>query len=80
MKLSLITPLGSVFNDEVSSVTLPGSKGQFTVLPGHTFLVSELSAGTLKLTKAGKEQSFQLGNGVAEIANDKITILVEKAS
>ena len=80
MKLSLITPQGTVFSDEISAATLPGSNGQFTVLPGHTFLVSELAAGTLKVVTAGRERSFQLGSGVAEIANDKVTVLVEKAS
>ena len=36
IKLSIVTPTGSIFNGDVKTVTLPGKEGEFGVLPGHT--------------------------------------------
>jgi len=34
IKLSIVTPTGSIFNGDVKTVTLPGKEGEFGVLPG----------------------------------------------
>ena len=45
LKLEIVTPEGQIFSNNVKSVTLPGSEGEFGVLPNHASLVTLLNAG-----------------------------------
>jgi F-type H+-transporting ATPase subunit epsilon len=56
IKLEITTPAGRVFASNVKEVTLPGSEGEFGVLPGHASLVSLLSAGVIDFSKDGKKK------------------------
>ncbi|MGZ8716936.1 MAG: ATP synthase F1 subunit epsilon, partial [Gaiellaceae bacterium] len=35
LELVIVTPQGQAFNAEVDTVVLPGTEGDFGVLPGH---------------------------------------------
>ena len=50
LHLSIVSPEKSVFDGEVKIVTLPGTVGSFSILPGHAPIVSSLKAGTLGYT------------------------------
>ena len=75
MNLNIITQLETLYRGEASSVTLPGSEGQFTVLPGHTVIVSRLRAGDVKALLPEGEKSFHVKGGLVEVQNDTITVL-----
>ena len=47
MTLKIISAQEIVFQGEVSSVTLPGTMGAFTVLNNHASLVSTLAPGKI---------------------------------
>jgi F-type H+-transporting ATPase subunit epsilon len=40
LHLSIVSPEKSVFDGEVKIVTLPGTVGSFSILPGHAPIVS----------------------------------------
>ena len=42
LHLSIVSPEKSVFDGEVKIVTLPGTVGSFSILPGHAPIVSSL--------------------------------------
>ena len=73
-----IAKLGeNLFDGEALSVTLPGVDGQFTVLAHHEPFVSTLKAGELSVTAAsGEKHKIRLESGVAEIANNRATVLL----
>lgn len=48
-------------------VTIPTRDGEITVLPSHEPLITALIPGILIIRADGKESSFALGGGVAEI-------------
>lgn len=80
LNLEVITPMGRVFCGEVESITLPGSDGEFGVLPGHAALVSLLSAGVIDIIREGKtDESIAIDWGYAQIAADKVIVLVDGA-
>ena len=54
LHLSIVSPEKSVFDGEVKIVTLPGTVGSFSILPGHAPIVSSLKAGTLGYTTDGR--------------------------
>lgn len=75
MTLKIISPLQVLFDGEVTSVTLPGSEGEFTVLHNHAALLATLTPGTIRYKdEAGAESSLSTGAGVADIDNNVITV------
>ncbi len=80
LNLEVITPVGRVFAGEVDSITLPGSDGEFGVLPGHASVVSLLTAGVIDIVRQEKEdESIAIDWGYAQIAADKVIVLVDGA-
>ena len=54
MFLEIITPDKKVFEGEVKSVLVPGSKGQFQMLENQAAFISTLVSGKVKIKKAGE--------------------------
>jgi len=77
--LEIVTPERMVFSDLVDQVTIPGSEGQFGVLKGHTPMLSFVDIGELNLVKEGKRFYYAINTGYAEVASNKVTLLVETA-
>ncbi len=80
LKLEIVTPEGLIFAKDVKSVTLPGSEGEFGVLPGHAALVSLLKAGIVDVElDNGAHEVVAINWGHATIDEEKIIILAEGA-
>ncbi len=77
--LEIVTPEKLAFSGKVEQVTLPGSEGQFGVLKGHTPFLSFIDIGELNFVKDGKRFYYAVNTGYAEVASDKVTVLVETA-
>lgn len=77
MTLKIISSVEIVFQGEVTSVTLPGTKGTFTVLKNHASLISTLSKGHLTYhTAEGEEQQVDVTGGLADIDNNIISVCI----
>jgi ATP synthase F1, epsilon subunit len=80
LHLEIVTPQGQVFSDDVNSVVLPGSEGEFGVLPNHASLISLLKAGVIDIEDKDKKHDIVAINwGYAKIDEDKVTILADGA-
>ena len=79
LMLEIVTPERLVFSDLVEQVTIPGSDGQFGVLKGHTPLLSFVDIGELNIVKEGRRSYYAINTGYAEVASNKVTLLVETA-
>lgn len=77
MKLDIITPEQIFFSGEVTSVTLPGLKGSFTMLNDHAPIISILSSGVLIYNTGKEELSVNISGGAVEGHNNKVTVSVE---
>ena len=78
MKLEILTPEKTLFDDEVLSVQVPGKSGKFEMLNNHMPIVSSLKKGVIKVTDSSKkEQKIEINNGVIEMKQNKIIILAE---
>lgn len=65
---------------DVSEIAIPGEFGIFTVLPGHTPLLSALGIGVLVARPAkGEPQYFAVHGGFAEVTEDKVLVLAQTA-
>lgn len=80
LHLEIVTPQGQIFNDNVSSVVLPGSEGEFGVLPNHASLISLLKAGIIDIEDKHKKHDVVAINwGYAKIDEGKVVILADGA-
>ena len=66
-KLSLITPEGAIFEEQVSSVSVPGEQGSFGVLRRHAPIVAKLKEGLVRVKQDGQEIFFVAGPGLLEV-------------
>jgi F-type H+-transporting ATPase subunit epsilon len=80
MTVEIITPDESLFKGEAKAVTVPGIDGSLGILDHHAPLITALKAGYIKVTgKDGKEVNYAVKTGTAEVVNNKVIILAEKA-
>ncbi len=80
LKLEIVTPHGVIFDAEVKQVNLPGSEGEFGVLPKHATLVSLLDTGVIVINKAdGEEVAVAINSGYVKVDEEKTTCIVDGA-
>lgn len=78
MYLEIKKPDAHLFNDEVTSVVLPGIDGSFGILDKHAPLISALKKGQIKVVDKEKAvQTFEIEGGVVEVLNNKVIVLAE---
>jgi F-type H+-transporting ATPase subunit epsilon len=61
-------------------VVVPGTEGNFGVLPGHAPLISTIRPGTIDIYEGGAitERIFIVG-GIAEVTPERCTVLADEA-
>ncbi|MEA3513491.1 MAG: ATP synthase F1 subunit epsilon [Campylobacterota bacterium] len=80
IKLSIVTPNGEIFNNDIKSVTLPGKEGEFGVLPNHASLVSSLTVGVIEIEKKdAKKEAIAINWGHVKVSEESVDILVDGA-
>jgi F-type H+-transporting ATPase subunit epsilon len=80
--VSLTTPDGAVFEDEVEMVIVPGAAGEIGVLARHAPLIALLKAGSTRIyanRDSGEVQEFATGPGFFTVELDRAIALVDTA-
>lgn len=76
----LVMPEREVVATEADMVVVPGTEGDFGVLPGHAPLISTVRPGVLEIYQGNKvEQRFMVVGGVAEVTPERCTVLADEA-
>ena len=77
LHLSIVSPEKSIFDGDVNIVTLPGTIGSFSILPGHAPIVSSLKAGTLNyITTGGEEHTLDIQGGFVELSDGTASVCI----
>jgi F-type H+-transporting ATPase subunit epsilon len=80
MKLSIVTPNGEIFNNDIKAVSLPGKEGEFGVLPNHSSLVSSLTVGVIEIEKKDATiEAVAINWGHVKVTENSVDILVDSA-
>lgn len=76
----LVSPERLLVSEDVELVVVPGSEGDFGVLPRHTPMVSTVRPGVIRTYEKGqvKERIFVAG-GFAEVTPARCTVLADQA-
>jgi F-type H+-transporting ATPase subunit epsilon len=80
LRFELVAPERLLYSGVVAQVVVPGSEGEFTVLPQHAPVLSTLKPGVLTVTglDGGSSKIFVRG-GFAEVNPAGLTVLAEEA-
>jgi len=76
-KLEVVVPDREVFNEEVSSLTVPGAAGEFGVWARHEPLVSILKPGTFTVAQGARRYFYFVSGGFIEVTPQSVTVLAE---
>ena len=77
LQLTIARVDAPVFSGAVTSVTVPGSEGEMTLLADHTPLMTALRAGIITVRKAdGETEIFPVTSGTLEVSQNQVTILL----
>ena len=79
-KFELVSPERLLMSEDVAEVQVPGSEGDFTVLAGHSPVLSTILPGILNVKLAdGKSRRIYVKGGFAEVDPVSLTILAQQA-
>ena len=76
LTLRIISPERIVFVGEVESVTVPGTMGEFQVLPNHAPLISSLDPGKVVYDTNEGRMEIGISGGFAEVQNNNVSLCV----
>ena len=79
MQFDLVSPERLLASLEATSVLLPGSDGDMTVMAEHAPVITTLRPGILKVEAGGETQDYVVTGGFAEINAAGVSVLAEVA-
>ncbi|GGD52002.1 F0F1 ATP synthase subunit epsilon [Muriicola marianensis] len=92
MHLEIVSPEATLFEGNVTSVTVPGLNGEFQVLDNHAPIVSLLQQGLVKIggditideehearfnKAADGKMTLSISSGTMEMNDNKVIVLVD---
>ena len=78
MDIEILSSSGTIYSGRVSSVSVPGIGGSFTILKHHAPILSLLSPGEVYVETGDHQNlSFQVAGGVVEVKKNRIVVLSE---
>lgn len=80
VQLEVVSPERLLLSEMVEMVVIPGSEGNFGVLPGHAPLISTIRPGMIEVYEgpAVVRRLFIVG-GLAEVTPERCTVLADAA-
>jgi F-type H+-transporting ATPase subunit epsilon len=80
VQLELVTPERLLLSEMVEMVVVPGTEGNFGVLPGHAPLISSIRPGTIDIYEGQTViRRIFVVSGTAEVTPERCTILADEA-
>src|SRR4029453_1902299 len=79
LRLNIVTPYETVFNEDVNMVTLPGIDGDMGVYPQHIRLITQIVPGEVIINQNGQERALAIGGGLAQVPGTTGSIVTDRA-
>ena len=80
LKIEIVSPERLVLSEVVTSVTVPGSEGYFTVMNDHAPFMTTLRSGFITVNGLnGRDEIFFVKGGFADVSPEGLTILAEQS-
>ena len=80
IQFELVAPERLILDEMVEMVVVPGTEGNFGVLPGHAPLVSTIRPGIIEVYQGRSvTRRVFVAGGIAEVVPDRVTVLADEA-
>ena len=73
----IVTPQGEAWRGSAEGVVLPGTEGDFGVLPSHERFLTPLRIGEVEIRAGGDTLYGAIADGFAEVRGEEVAVLVE---
>ena len=81
VQFELVTPERLLISEAVEMVVVPGTEGNFGVLPGHSLLMSTIRPGTIEVYEGQRvTRRIFVAGGFAEVTPERCTVLADEAT
>lgn len=83
LNFELVSPERLLSSGQVAMVVVPGTEGDFGVLPGHAPMMSTIRSGVIEVYETDStklSRRIQVEGGFAEVNDHGLTILAESAT
>ena len=80
LQFELVTPERLLLSEMVEMVVVPGTEGNFGVLPGHAPLISTIRPGMIEIYQGQSvTRRIFIVSGTAEVTPERCTVLADEA-
>lgn len=79
LKLKIVTPEQLILEDEVDEVYLNTPTGEIGILPHHVNIMSQVSAGELRIKKGNKTTLMATGGGLLQMVDNTLSVMTDMA-
>lgn len=79
LTVSVVTPDGTILEDDYDMVSCKAETGELGILPGHIPLVAPLTISALRLKKGSKEDIVAISGGFIEVRPEQVSVLTQSA-
>ena len=80
VQFELVTPERLLLSEAVEMVVVPGTEGNFGVLPGHAPLISTIRPGMIEIYEGQTvRRRIFVVSGLAEVTPERCTVLADEA-
>ncbi|MBV5259184.1 F0F1 ATP synthase subunit epsilon [Synechococcus moorigangaii CMS01] len=80
LQFDLVSPEARVFSGAVDMVVVPGTEGDFGVLPDHAPFMATIRTGAIEVHSDGSVSRIFIHGGFAEVTPQGLTILAEETA
>lgn len=77
LRLKIVSPEKVIYDGEVESVKVPGTRGAFEILNNHASIISSLGDGKVEFTASQGSQSIDVHGGFVEVKKNEVCLCVE---
>ncbi|MHB1218349.1 MAG: F0F1 ATP synthase subunit epsilon [Alphaproteobacteria bacterium] len=79
-EFELVSPERLLLSERAEMVVVPGTEGNFGVLPGHSPFASTVRPDVIEVYENNKvKQRIFVGGGFAEVTPERLTVLADEA-
>ena len=79
LRLKVVTPRGSLLDEQVISLSARSPVGEFCLLPEHRSIMSALSPGTMTVEQPdGGKTLYAVDRGFLEAGGDHVNVITER--
>lgn len=77
LNLKIISPEKVVFDGMVERIVVPGTSGEFEILPNHAPIISTLERGTIVYHDSQGMHDMAISGGFVEVQKNNVNVCVE---